>query len=160
MNMKATARKFGFGIVAIVVAAGVSAGVSAQAQDKMMAMKDRVALMKENGKNLGPIGKTVKGEMAADYAALAANAAAIRDNAMKLKDMFPEGSGGGESRALPAIWENKADFNASLVKLASAADAFAKEAATGSMADLKASFGAIAGNCAGCHKSYRAEKNG
>lgn len=156
--MKAAARKFGFGLAAIVVAAGVTAGVSAQAQDKMMAMKDRVALMKEMGKNLGPIGKTVKGEMAADYAALAANAAAIRDNAMKLKDLFPEGSGGGESRALPAIWENKADFEGYLVKLASAADAFAKEAAMGSMANIKASFGAMAANCGGCHKTYRAEK--
>ena len=156
--MSTIARKFGFGLAAIVILAGASANGPAQAQDKMMAMKDRVALMKELGKNLGPIGKTVKGEMAADYAALAANASVIRDNAMKLHDLFPEGSGGGESRALPAIWEKKADFDSYFVKLASAADAFAKEAATGSMADLKASFGAMASNCGGCHKAYRAEK--
>jgi cytochrome c556 len=154
MNMTTTAQKIGVGLAAIVLAAGITASVPSQAQDN----KERVALMKDIGKNFGPIGKTVKGEMAADYAAMAKAAETIRDDAIKVATMFPEGSGGGETRALPAIWENKADFDSYFVKLASAADAFAKEAATGSMADLKASFGAIAANCGGCHKTYRAEK--
>ena len=159
MNTMSVTRLIGFGLAAAVLAAGMTVNAPSQAQDKMMMMKDRVALMKEMGKNLGPIGKTVKGEMAADYAALAMNASVIRDTAKKVEAMFPADSGGGESRALPAIWEKKADFDAYWGKLAGAADAFAKEAATGSMADLKASFGAIASNCGGCHKAYRAEKN-
>ena len=158
MKTNNVTRTFGLGLAALVLMAGASLTAPAQAQDNMMLMKDRVALMKTMGKNLGPIGKTVKGEMAADYAALAQNAQAIHDATMKVKDMFPEGSGGGESRALPAIWENKADFDSYFVKLASASEAFAKEASTGSMADLKASFGAIASNCGGCHKTYRAAK--
>ncbi len=157
MKITFVPRKFGLGLAAIVVAAGVAAGTPSQAQDNMM-MKERVALMKNNGKNLGIIGKAIKGEMAVDLAALGAAAANIGKNANKLKSLFPAGSGGGESRALPAIWEKRADFDAFLVKLASASDAFAREAATGKMANLKASFGAMASNCGGCHKVYRAEK--
>ena len=158
MKIISVLRKSGLGVAAIIIAAGMSATAPSQAQDNMMMMKDRVALMKEMGKNLGMIGKAVKGEMAVDLAALGPAAATISANATKLKGMFPEGSGGGESRSLPAIWEKKDDFDGYFDKLASAGDAFAKEAASGSMANLKASFGAIASNCGGCHKPYRAAK--
>jgi cytochrome c556 len=158
MNRTTVARKLGLGLAAIIVAAGLSASVSSHAQDNMMLMKDRVALMKAMGKNLGMIGKAAKGETTADYPALSEAAAVIRDNAGKLKGMFPTGSGGGESRALPAVWQDKADFDARLVKLANAADAFANDAASKQMNDLQASFGAVASNCGGCHKMYRAEK--
>jgi cytochrome c556 len=159
MKFHSVSRRLGLGVAAIVAAAALSAVAPTQAQDKMMAMKDRVATMKDNGKNLGTIGRMVKGEMAADFAVIASAASAINGNAMKLKGLFPEGSGGGESRALPAIWENKADVNAKLTSLAEASDALAKEAATGSVANLQASFGAIASTCGACHKAYRAEKN-
>lgn len=154
MNTITVTRKLGFGLAAIIVAAGVSVSAPAQAQDN----KQRVALMKELGKNLGPIAKTMKGEMAADYAAMSTSAAKIRDNSKLLTDLFPAGSGGGETRALPAIWEKNDEFQGYFRKLIDAADAFSKEAATGKMANLKASFGAMASNCGGCHKNFRAEK--
>jgi len=158
MKTHSMTRKGAIGVAAVAFATCLMTASPSQAADNMMMMKDRVALMKEMGKNLGMIGKAVKGEMAVDLAALGPAAATISANATKLKGMFPEGSGGGESRSLPAIWEKKDDFDGYFDKLASAGDAFAKEAASGSMANLKASFGAIASNCGGCHKPYRAAK--
>ena len=148
MKISTATQKLAYGLTAIVFAAGLAASSPSQADE----YPERVNLMKDMGKNLGPIGKAVKGEMAADYPAMAKMAAAIRDDSLKLKDMFPAGTDVGDTRALPVIWEKKADFDAYFDKLASAADALAKEAATGSVADLKASFAAVASNCGGCHK--------
>ena len=158
MKINSLGRKTAFGAAAVIAAIGIAATTSAPAQNTMMVSKERIALMKEMGKNLGMIGKAVKGEMAVDLAQLGPAAAVISTNATKLKDMFHAGSGGGDTRALPIIWDKKAEYDAFFVDLASASDAFAKEAATGTMANLKASFGAIAKNCGGCHKVYRAPK--
>ena len=59
------------------------------------------------------------------------------------------------TKALPAIWTHMADVQEHLKKVASAADDFAKEASTGKMANMKASFGAIASVCGSCHKAFR-----
>ena len=152
-------QKVGLGATVIVLAAAISAGSVSQAQDTMELSKERVALMKEMGKNLGMIGKVVKGETEADYPALADAAEVIRDNAIKVRGMFPAGSGGGDTRALPVIWEKKADFDDGFTKLADAAGAFATEANTGGMANIQASFGAMAGTCGACHRVYRAPKS-
>lgn len=77
--------------------------------------------------------------------------------AKTLKDLFPEDSkSGADTRALPAIWEEKSDFDAKLAK-------FEKDAteAAGSITDLasfKAAWGNVMSNCGGCHKPYRAKK--
>jgi len=63
----------------------------------------------------------------------------------------------GDTAALPAIWDNKADFEARFAKFS----ADAKEA-QGSVKDLdtfKATFSAITKNCGGCHEMYRAKKS-
>jgi len=68
--------------------------------------------------------------------------------------LFPETSKtGGDTAALPAIWENKADFDAKLTKLANEA-----KAAEGKVTDLdsfKAQFTEVQKNCGGCHQTYR-----
>ncbi len=65
---------------------------------------------------------------------------------------------GGDTAALPAIWENKADFEARLAKFGTAA----KEA-EGKVKDLdglKATWAGFAkDNCGGCHEKYRAKKS-
>ena len=77
--------------------------------------------------------------------------------AKTLKDLFPDDSkSGAKTRALPAIWENKSDFEAKLTKFESdATDAL------GSITDLasfKSAWGKVMSNCGGCHKPYRAKK--
>jgi cytochrome c556 len=72
--------------------------------------------------------------------------------------LFPETSKtGGETAALPKVWETKADFDARFVKFAKdAADAAStiKDEAT-----FKAAFPEVGKNCGGCHESYRAKRS-
>ena len=77
--------------------------------------------------------------------------------AAALKALFPDDTKtGADTRALPAIWENKADFEAKLAKFES--DAREAAGAVPDLASFKAAWGKVMANCGGCHKPYRAEK--
>ena len=68
--------------------------------------------------------------------------------------MFPDTSKtGGKTSAMPAIWENKADFDARLAKLAS--DSKAAIEATKDLDTFKAQFTGVTKSCGGCHQLYR-----
>ena len=121
-------------------------------------VEDRVAMMKGFGGALGQLGPIAKGEKPFDAAAVNAAIEALNANAMKydVAALFPAGSGEGTD-ALPAIWENLADFEAKVVKFKAdvagiAANPPADQAALG------AALGVIGGNCGACHQTYRAKK--
>lgn len=119
----------------------------------------REAIMKGFGKALQTLVPIAKGEAPFDAAVVAAGLAAINEGAQKLDVVapFPPGSNTGESTAAPAIWEHFDDFTARAEKLK--ADAAA--AAAAAPADLDAFrgiFGGLAGNCGGCHETYRIKK--
>jgi cytochrome c556 len=140
-----------FAVAAIAI--GVTA-VAAQ-QDPIAARK---ALMKANGQEAGIGNKMAKGEepFALDKAKKIFTTYA--DSAAKAPALFPDNSKtGGETAALPAIWEKKADFNAKLTKLGT--DAKAAEAAVKDADTFKAHFTEVQKNCGGCHQTYRAKKN-
>jgi cytochrome c556 len=72
----------------------------------------------------------------------------------KAPALFPDTSKtGGDTAALPAIWENKTDFNAKLAKFASEAKAAAM--ATTNAETFKAQVTEVRKNCGGCHQTYR-----
>src|SRR5262245_20742844 len=72
----------------------------------------------------------------------------------KAPALFPDNSKtGGDTAALPPIWENKADFNAKLAKLAK--DAKAAADATTDMDTFKVQITEVRKNCGGCHQTYR-----
>ncbi|HEY6994287.1 MAG TPA: cytochrome c [Xanthobacteraceae bacterium] len=71
----------------------------------------------------------------------------------KAPALFPDSSKTGDTAALPPIWENKADFNARLAKLASQAKAAAD--ATKDLDTFKAQISEVRKNCGGCHQTYR-----
>ena len=72
----------------------------------------------------------------------------------KAKALFPDTSKtGGDTAALPAIWENKADFEAKLTKFA--ADAKAAGPKVTDLDTFKAQMTEVRKNCAGCHQPYR-----
>ena len=76
----------------------------------------------------------------------------------KLPTLFPENSKtGGDTAALPAIWDNKADFKAKFAKFG--ADAKAAQAAVKDLDSFKAAFPDMTKNCGGCHETYRAKKS-
>jgi cytochrome c556 len=139
--------------LAIVVSAGLAAAAGADT------IKDRRALMKANGDATKPIVPMLQGKAPFDLATVQKALHTYEDAAQKMPDLFPPDSKtGGETHALPAIWEddNLADVKARFEKLG-------KDAAA-ALASVKddASFKAIMpdffnNNCGGCHEKYRAK---
>ena len=71
--------------------------------------------------------------------------------------MYPEtAKTGGDTEALPAIWDNKSDFEGRYTKLAS--DAKAASAPIKNEISFAEEFPKVASRCGGCHKLYREKK--
>jgi cytochrome c556 len=135
------------------IAFGVTT-VTAQ-QDPIAARK---ALMKGNGEQAGIGGKMARGEEPFTVDKAKKVFATYQDTASKIGALFPDNSKtGGDTAALPAIWENKADFNAKLAKFG--ADAKAAEAQVKDLDSFKAQYTEVQKNCGGCHQPYRVRRN-
>jgi cytochrome c556 len=137
-------------LAAAIVVLGVTTVVVAQG-DPIAA---RQALMKSNGTQFGIAKDMSEGKRPFDLAAAKKTFATFEEAGEKAKPLFPENSKtGGDTEALPAIWQNKADFEAKLTKFA--ADAKAAAAATTNLDTFKVQFAEVRKNCGGCHQTYR-----
>jgi cytochrome c556 len=142
-------------IRALSVAALLAVGATlAYAQGAgQAAVKQRQDLMKQQSNALKDPTAMMKGEAPFDVTKVKASLKTIQDAAAKLKPAWPDDSKSGDTAALPAVWEKKADFTARLDKLG--ADAKAAEAAIKDEATFKSEFKKVTDNCGGCHKEYR-----
>ena len=140
-------------LVATTLALGASFAVAQQ--DPIAARK---ALMKKNGDEAKIGNQFMKGEAPFDLAKAKAIFATYQDAASKMPNLFPDNSKtGGDTAALPAIWEKKADVDAKFKKLGEdAKDAAAKIT---DEASFKAVFPTVQKNCGGCHETYRMKKS-
>lgn len=77
--------------------------------------------------------------------------------AAAIPGLFPVGSGGGESRARPEIWTNRADFDAKARALRDAATRLLDRARAGDTAGFAAQADAVEAACNACHTVYRNE---
>jgi len=140
---------------AVVAFAALGASVVLAQQDPIAA---RRALMKSNGQAAGALAKMVKGEAPFDLPTAQKSFATFEDAAAKMPALFPDNSKtGGETAALPKIWEDMADFKAKFAKLGE--DSKAAAASVKDLDSLKAAFGAVGKDCGGCHELYRAKKS-
>jgi len=74
--------------------------------------------------------------------------------------LFPAGSGPGagvKTDALPAIWANKADFDARMKKIVAEADKLVAAAESGSISATQEQYRVVGLTCKGCHDNYRAD---
>lgn len=140
----------------VLAVTALALGLStALAQDPIAARK---ALMKKNGDEAKVGTAIVKGEAPFDLAKAKAIFAAYADAATKAPALFPDNTKtGGDTAALPAVWEKKSDFDAKLKKFGE--DAKEAEAKVTDEASFKTIFPAVQKNCGGCHETYRAKKS-
>ena len=139
-------------LVATAIALGLT--TTAIAQDPIAARK---AIMKENGKQAALGAKYVKGEETFDLAKAKAIFATYVDAANKMPGLFPDSSKtGGDTEALPSVWEKMDDFKAKFAKFAT--DAKAAESKVTDEASFKEMFSVVQKNCGGCHNDYRKKK--
>ena len=143
-------------ITAMAVAGLLITGVVATfAQDAFVApatpeaaVAARIALMKEDGGLLRSAGALTGPEAVAAMQTLL-------DNYTHIPDLFPEGSIVGESKALPAIWQNWDAFVAIVETGKTAAAAGLAAAEAGDAAAYGAALQALGGTCGACHQQFR-----
>jgi cytochrome c556 len=131
-----------------VIAFGVSA-VLAQGDP----IVQRKAMMKANGQQNRVASDMLENKIPFNLDAAKKVFAAFVEAGEKMPALFPDTSKTGDTNSLPAVWENKADFDAKFAKFA--ADSKAASAATTDLDTFKAQITEVRKQCGGCHQTYR-----
>jgi cytochrome c556 len=135
-------------LAAVFAALGVTAVVAQS--DPIAARK---AVMKENGNQSRIAREMIEGKQPFNVDAAKKVLVTFGETHDKAKNLWPDTSKAGDTAALPAIWENKADFDAKLAKFS--ADAKAASAKVTNLDTFKTEMGEIGKACGGCHQPYR-----
>ncbi len=169
-------------------ALGVALGLAA-VSTSISAHDGATGVVKERMGSMANLGSAMKGIKANLQAStkeqneglLLAATMIMEHSGGNLNKLFPKGSTDAPSRALPSIWENKAQFDAisnrlndaSLALALNASKALGKDASglreglIGERGEIISSlsdqavpviFKTIAGTCGACHQTYRAPK--
>jgi cytochrome c556 len=144
-------------VIAIASAVAVTATAVIAQVSVSPAIKQRQELMKGQGAAVKEPGAMMKGEMPFDLTKVQASLTSLQGSAKKAPGLFPDDSKtGGDTAALPAIWEKKSDFDPRFAKLGT--DAATAAGAIKDEATFKAEWPKVVSNCGGCHKEYRKPK--
>jgi cytochrome c556 len=138
----------------LAYAAGISMAVAgawgaAQAADPAHQRHEAMETVQESFKPLGAIAKK---DAPFDAAVVKKSATTILEKLKEAHGLFPEGSGGGTTRAKAEIWSDRAGFDQAMKDAQAAATAMA------GVTDEAAFIGAmktLGGSCKGCHDKYR-----
>lgn len=118
--------------------------------------KERVELMKDNSsanKTLRAAAKEGNMDQVEE------SARALASQFARIPELFPEGSGGGDTRAKPEIWQNWSDFEEHAENARKLALAVAAQAQAGNVKETQTLANSLAKQaCSGCHEIYRAPK--
>ncbi|NJC06754.1 cytochrome c556 [Sphingomonas kaistensis] len=139
---------------AVLGTAAIAAPLSREAGVRMIAQ--RHAGYEQLGKAMRAAKQSIgKG----DVAATRASANQIAALAARAPNWFPVGSGpeAGKTHAKALVWQQRADFDAKMKNLGSAARLFQSAAASGDLAAIKAAHGKLGQTCGACHDQYREE---
>ena len=141
-----------FVLAAAIAAIGVTTVVAQS--DPLAARK---AIMKGVGDQSRIARDMIDGKMPFNADAAKKVFATFEDAAGKMPALFPDNSKGGDTAALPAVWENKSDFTAKFAKVG--ADSKAAAAQVKDLDSFKAQMGEVGKNCGGCHNTYRKKQS-
>jgi cytochrome c556 len=147
-------------IAAIIVAGGVWAFSASLAHEghaeHLPDAKDVIALrtylMENVGDNAKELDKKVK---AGDIAAAKVNAQAIALHAMRVPDLFPQGSSSATSRAKDEIWQKWDEFIKGADTLKTEADQLAVTITGGKADEVGNQLKKVFGSCKSCHDNFR-----
>jgi cytochrome c556 len=117
---------------------------------------ERRALMKNDGMAAKTMFDMSKGTVPFDLATVQNSLKTLYEGASKSAALFPDSSmTGGGTAALPAIWQNKADFDARFAKFVK--DVAAAQTGIVDEATFKTFAPAVFQNCGSCHELYKAK---
>lgn len=143
-----------------MLAIGAANSPGALAVDKDQVIKDRQALMKAQGGDMG----AVKGYLddKADLAKATSAATDLTQTMKKIPDVFPPGTEGpnpeGKFAPKPEVWSDWKGFLAARDTAAGKADALVVAVKGGDKAAIQAAFADLGKNgCGACHGKFREE---
>ena len=119
-------------------------------------VKERMDLMERQRDDMKIIGDMAKEKTPFDAAKAGAAARDIGETSKKIPELFPEGSGGHPSEALPSVWQDFDRFSKLAGDLETKAQALDQAIAGGG--DWKPQFHAVTDGCKACHQDFRAKK--
>ena len=142
-------------IAAAALITSLSAPALAQFQKPEDAVKYRKAALTVMGTHFGRIGAMANGRVPFDAAAADNSAAIVQTMSALPWEGFVAGTDKGETRALPEIWTEQAEFKKGAEKLQAETAKLSAAAKTGDLDAVKAAFGAVGQSCKACHDAYR-----
>lgn len=144
--------------LSIVLAAGAivsAAPAMAQFQKPEDAVKYRKASFTVMAAHFSRVGAMANGRVPFDAKVVAENAALVETLSKLPWDAFGPGTDKGDTRALPAIWTEQAQFKAGVDKFQAEVTKLNAAAKTGNLDAVKTAFGAVGQSCKACHDNYR-----
>lgn len=144
-----------------LLALGFGVQPASAADDPASLVKYRKAIMKAIGGHMGALAAVAKGEVSFSDEAVG-HAHAINEMSKNLLRLFPEGSdydSVGDTDALPAVWEQWANFEAAAKAFQDESAKMAEAAKSGDAAAFGQQVGALGRNgCGNCHDTFRYKK--
>jgi len=115
----------------------------------------RQAVMDLQAATTGALKRTLDAK--GDVKPLKDGADAIAKSAQVIPALFPAGTDkGGNTKALPAVWSDRAGFEQAAANLGKAAQALSAAAASGDEAATANAFRDLGQACGNCHRNFRA----
>jgi len=155
--MQVSLKLLSLGAALAIVAVG---STGALAVDKDQVIKDRQALMKQQGGDMG----AVKGFLddKNDLATATAKASDLVDAIKKIPSVFPPDTGGanpdGKYTTKPEVWSDAKGFSAAVDSATDKATALLAAVKGGDKAAIQTAFSDMGKNgCGGCHEKFREE---
>ena len=127
---------------------------SSSLADSKGIIKYRQNVMKSTAGHMGAIVDILKNDLPLQ-AHILDHARSIQQNSKMTLAMFPKGTGLGNTKAKPAIWENWIKFEAAVEDVERESAKLAKVAESGDMEALAKQVRATGKTCGGCHRNFR-----
>jgi len=141
-------------LMALALVAATLAGAAAFAQGGGDFIAERRAGLKRMGEHMQAMKAAVDNK--GDVRPLAATVDDMIAWYRTMPGRFPPGSDRGDTRALPAIWSEKANFETVNNNMLNQLQVLRAAAASGDPAAFAAAYGQTGQTCGTCHRPYRA----
>jgi cytochrome c556 len=139
----------------VIVAGGLASTAAAQVKPDVL-VKQRQSAMTLIGKYWGPIAGMASGKVSPYNADVVSRNATYLENLAQMPwDGFHDSTKGEKSRALPALWEQKAKFDELSQRLQAETVKLGQVARAKDEAGVKQQYAVVGKVCGACHESFR-----
>lgn len=139
----------------IAIALGSIAGAALAQVKPDVLVKQRQAVMTLQAKYFGPIAGMASGKVPYNADVVSRSATYLENLSQMAWDGFHENTQGEKSRALPAIWQQKAKFDELTQRLQAETMKLGQVARAKDEAGVKQQYAAVGKVCGACHENFR-----